>query len=215
MKSKSNWNTKSQAQAQEIMGKNFFGVKDAINHFGVEPTEKELNILSEVPYLEKVLRECKDTHILVAIFPLSILEIREKVDSKPFYKQTWYNDEDFAKEKGKVCWKLIRKTPVPDFTSKNWKEQLNLLRKDEEAPTARTMVYTIVGHYLKTGERLFEHIYVRTSSTDSDGWRVVVGIFDSGGLDIDSDWRGVPDADVGLVWPPPGSPKNEVWGLNS
>ena len=46
------------------------------------------------------------------------------------------------------------------------------------------MVYTIIGHYLATGERLFEHIYVRTSSVDSGGRRVGVGRFDSRGLDV-------------------------------
>jgi len=52
------------------------------------------------------------------------------------------------------------------------------------------MVYTIIGHYLTTGERLFEHIYVRTFSVASDGCRVVVGRFDSGGLGVNDYWGG-------------------------
>ena len=186
--------TTSQKRAREIMGKNFFGVEEAIKHFGVNPTRQQLAALSEIPFSEAVLEQSKNTHVLVAVFPLSILEIRGKADSKLFYSQDWYNKESFAKERGEVTWQLVRKTPVDNSTSKNWQEQQALITEDDEVPTARVMVYTIIGHYLATGERLFEHIYVRTSSVDSGGGRVVVGYFDSGGLDVSSYWgdgRGV------------------------
>jgi len=53
------------------------------------------------------------------------------------------------------------------------------------------MVYTIIGHYLATGERLFdERIYVRTSSVGSGGLRVGVGFFGSGGLVVSLYWGG-------------------------
>jgi len=43
-------------------------------------------------------------------------------------------------------------------------------------------------HFLATGERLFEKIYVRCSDVDSDGDRVLVGLFDSGGLYVYYRW---------------------------
>jgi len=174
--------TTSQKRAREIMGRNFFGVEEAIKRFGVNPTRQQLAALLEIPFSEAVLEQSKDTHVLVAVFPLSILDIRGKVDSKLFYNQSWYNKESFAKEHGEVTWQLVHKTPVDNSTSKNWQEQQVLLGKEDEVPTAQVMVYTIIGHYLATGERLFEHIYVRTSSVDSDGVRVFVGVFDSRGL---------------------------------
>jgi len=180
--------TTSQKRAREIMGKNFFGVEEAIRHFGVNPTRQQLAALSEIPFSEAVLEQSKDTHVLVAVFPLSVLEIPGKVDSKLFYDQWWYNKESFAKERGEVTWQLIRKTPVNNSTSKNWQEQQALLSKDDEVPSAQVMVYTIIGHYLATGERLFEHVYVRTSSVDLGGRRVAVGRFDSEGLDVVSHW---------------------------
>ncbi len=182
--------TTSQKRAREIMGRNFFGVEEAVKHFGVNPTRQQLVALSEIPFSEAVLEQSKDTHVLVAVFPLSILEIRGKVDSKLFYDQSWYNKESFAKERGEVSWQLIRKTPVDDSTSKNWQEQQALIAKDDEVPSARVMVHTIIGYYLATGERLFEHIYVRTSSVASDGYRVHVGVFDSGGLVVYGCWVG-------------------------
>ncbi|MFH1855577.1 MAG: hypothetical protein ABH810_04215 [bacterium] len=180
--------TTSQKRSRKIMGRNFFGVEEAVKHFGVNPTRQQLATLSEIPFSEAVLEQSKDTHVLVAVFPLSILEIRGKVDSKLFYNQSWYNKESFVKERGEVTWQLVRKTPVDDSTSKNWQEQQALIAKDNEVPGARVMVYTIIGHYLATGERLFEHIYVRASSVDSDGDRVSVGYFDSYGLFVSDYW---------------------------
>jgi len=190
--------TISQKRAREIMGRSFFGVEEAIKHFGVNPTPQQLAALSEIPFSEAVLEQSKDTHVLVAVFPLSVLEIRGKVESKLFYDQSWYNKKSFAKERGEVTWQLVRKTEVANSTSKNWQEQQALLSKDDEVPSAQVMVYTIIGHYLTTGERLFEHIYVRTFSVDSGGYRVSVGDFDSGGLGVDVYWDVSRDGGLGV-----------------
>ena len=191
--------TTSMKCAREIMGKNFFGVEEAIKYFGVNPTSRQLAALSEIPFSEAVLEELKDTHILVAVFPLSVLEIRGKVDSKLFYDQSWYNKESFAKERGEVCWRLVRKTIVDNSTNKTWSEQQSLIGKDEEIPSARVMTYAIIGHYLATGERLFGNIYRRTSSLDSDGYHVSVGRFDQHGLHVYYYWDDGRDGGVGLA----------------
>jgi hypothetical protein len=178
--------TTSQKRAREIMGRNMFGIEDAIPHFGVNPSKIQIAALADVPFTEATLEACKDTHVLVAVFPLSILEIRGKVaqGQRLFYDQDWYNKQAFAKEKGETEWKLIRKTPITNSTSKTWPEQQALLAKNEETPTAQVMVYTIIGHFLATGERLFENIYVRCSDVGSNGYRVRVGVFDARGLSV-------------------------------
>ncbi len=178
--------TTSQRRTREIMGRNMFGIEEAIKLFGVNPTKQQFAALSEIPFSEATLEECKDTHILVAIFPLSILEVRSKV--KLFYNQGWYNKESFAKDRGETEWQLIRKTQIDNSTSKNWQEQQALLGKNEETPKARVMTYTIIGHFLATDERLFEKIYVRCSDVTSDGCRVVVGFFGADGLYVSSRW---------------------------
>ena len=183
----------SQKLAREIVGKNFFGIEEAIKHFGVNATKQQLAALAEVPFSKEQLSSCKDTHVLVAVFPLSILDIRgivkKQSDLTLFYSQDWYDKQAFAKDKGEVGWQLVRKTPVENSTAKNWKEQQALLSKDEETPTARIVVYTMIGHFLATEERLFEKIYVRCVDLDSDGRRVRVGGFGSGGLSVDI-WGG-------------------------
>jgi len=179
----------SQKLAHGIMGTNFFGITEAARHFGVNPSVQQLAALAEVPFSEEVLRSCKDTHVLVAVFPLLILGIRE-IDRKQsnqtlFYAQDWYIKEPFAKDKGEIGWQLVRKEPVTGSTSKNWCEQQALLSKDEGTPKAQVVVYTTIGHFLATGERLFEKLYVRCSDLVSDGHRVHVGFFGADGLDID------------------------------
>ena len=192
--------TTSQKRARKIMGANFFGVEEAIKYLGVNPTRQQTATLAEIPFSEEALTASKDTHILIAVFPLSTLEIRGKApqNQRLFYDQSWYNKESFAKERGEVSWHLIRRTPVPNSTSKTWDEQQALLSKDEETPTARIMTYMIIGHFLATGVRLFENIYVRSSDVASDGYRVGVGGFDAGGLRVGSYWGDRRDDDLGV-----------------
>lgn len=191
--------TKSHKRAREIMGRNFFGVEEAIKHFGVNPGQSQLAALAEIPWNEEVLTACKDTHVLVAMLPLSILEIRGKVKDKGlFYSQDWYNEQAFASDRGEVCWQLVAKTPVADSTSKTWDQQQALLAETDVTPCARVMVYTIIGHYLATGERLFEYVYVRCSNVDSHGYRVDVGDFGSEGLHVDNSSNGHVDAFLGV-----------------
>jgi hypothetical protein len=183
-------------RASEIMGRNMFGIEEAIQHFGVNPTKREVAVLSEIPFSEETLEACKDSHVLIAVFQMSILDIRSK--GKLFYNQDCYNEESSAKEKGETEWKLVRKTWVANSTSKTWPEQQALLANNEEMPTARTMVYTIIGHFLATGERLFENVYVRSSDVDSDGRRVRVGFFDSDGLNVNVYWDGIRRGRLGV-----------------
>ena len=189
----------SQERARNIMGRNFFGVKESIKHF-VNPSRANTTAMSKVPFTEEVLKLCKDTHILVAVLPISILDIRGKVDRKLFYshKGSWYNQEDFAKDRGETDWHLVRKTPVPDSFSKNWDEQQALLDTSEKIPSARVLIYTIIGQYLATGERLFENIALRTSSVDSGGDHISVDSFDQYGIGIDAGWDGSYGHDLGM-----------------
>lgn len=191
--------TTSQAMARKIMGKNFFGIEEAIKYFGVQPKKNER--LSVIEWTEEELRKVSDTHVLVAVFPLSILEIRRRCVARNFFyshEDAWYETQAFAREKGETGWALVRKTPVPNSTSKTWQEQQVLLSKEEETPTACVMVYTIIGHYLATGERLFENVYVRCSDVDSDGDRVYVGQFLAYGLYIYYFWDGFDHDYIGV-----------------
>jgi hypothetical protein len=169
----------SLALAMQIMGANFFGGQDAQKYFGIEPTLEDAIALTTIPFTEEVLNECKDTHILVAVFRISILDIIRSVSDKLFINE-WYKThnfkiEQFTQDKGETKWFLVENGPVEDSIEKSFNEQKALLTSAEETPSAQVMVYTIIGHYLKTKERLFEYTHIHTTSVFLTGERVTVG----------------------------------------
>ncbi len=179
----------SQEHAREIMGRNFFGVEEAMRHFGVLPAKQQIAALNKIPFSEETLASCKDTHVLVAVFPMSILDIRGKVvGRKLFYghEEVWYSKQAFAKDRCEIGWHLVRNALVANSTNKTWDEQQTFLSQDEETPKAQVLIYTIIGYFLATGDRLFENAYVRCLDLGSSGGRVFVGDFDGDGLDVSS-----------------------------
>jgi len=181
--------TTNQKKAREIMGKNYFGIKEGIKYFGVNPTHQEITALSEIPFPEAVLEKTKDTHILVAIFPISIIEIQRQFERYFLNKEnSWYNKKFFAKENGELGWQLVLKKPVENSILHSWQKQQTLIGEENEVPHAQTMVYTIIGHYLASGERLFENICVRTASMTFNGSHICVGNFNLNGLAIINLW---------------------------
>lgn len=178
----------SQKRAREIMGINYFGIEESVRIFGVNPLMKQEFAVSDVPFSEATLEECKNTHILIAVFPFSILNIRNN-NQKLFYQQDWYGEEDFARYCGGAGWFLIGKSSLTGSGDKSWREQQFLLGKNERIPTARLLVYTIIGHYMATGERLFENEYARCSNHSTLGLRISIGFFGSDdGLHIGIFW---------------------------
>ncbi len=180
--------TTSQQHAAEIMGRNYHGPDQVAKHFGVRYRDAELAQLAEVPFSEDELRACKDTHILVAGYPLTGLEIRKRM-KKNAYKQDWYENQDFArKTKVRLRWLLLRKTDVPNSRSKTYDEQLALLGPDEEFSIFCEVLFGMNLHFAETGERMHETYYVRCQDVTSDGNRVYVGRFGQSGWDVHGDW---------------------------
>lgn len=190
-----------QKRAREIMGRNMFGVEEAITHFSVTPSRAQFAALAEVPFSDEVLMSVKDTHILVALFPLSICDIRAKCSTdRSFFNEALYTREAFVHNSGEIGWHLICKMPLEKFTSQTWDVQQSLLAENEETPSTQVMVYTMIGYLRATGERLFENFYVRCSDLCSDGTRVLVSNFpDAGGLDIYDFWGNARFSYIGLA----------------
>lgn len=185
--------------ARLIMGSNFLGMTEVAKVFGALSVEAQA-ALAVIPFSEATLRARCDTHVLVADIGISIIDVRGRMKRGLFrsYEDAWYNAQKFAKRTDQVCWRLIRKTPVQNSTSKSWDNQLKLIGAEDEVPTARAMVYAIMLVFATTGERLFEGVYVRTSDVDSGGHRVGVGGFGERGLYVGSWGGGSPDDDVSV-----------------
>ncbi len=193
------WRAGAPDCAREIMGANYFGIEEARAYFGIKPLDRELLALAEIPFAEETLEECKDTHILAAIFPLCIRDIPYRADSRLLYDLQSYYDEPFTRYFSHASWQLIRKTPIQDSTEKSYTEQQSLLKGNEKIPSVKDMVYALIGHYLATHERLFGNIFVRCSDTFSDNRRVQIGRFDSGGIVICGGEDDSHSANIGLA----------------
>lgn len=180
--------------AQSILGTDFITPEEVSRaRPSIVYSDEQIKALAESLPSEDMLKWCKENGYAVMPAPstaMSLLDVRE-IKSTHFYSETggWYADQKFAREdKTSFGWLAIKKTPVANSTTKNWNEQSKLLSALEHVPNAAEMSWFITTYFEVRGIRLFESVYVRTSSLGSGGDRVDVGGFDSEGLDVD-DWR--------------------------
>lgn len=181
--------------AQSILGADFITPEEVAKaRPSIMYMDVQITALAESLPPEDVLRWCKDNGYAVMPAPpteRSMLDVRQ-MQSGHFYAKTggWYADQKFAREdKTSSGWLMIKKTPVQNSTGKTWDEQGRLLSVPERVPNAAEMSWFITTYFDVRGIRLFEDIYVRTSSIDSDGGRVGVGYFVARGLYVDR-WDG-------------------------
>jgi hypothetical protein len=180
--------------AQSILGTDFITPEEVSKaRPSIVYTDEQIKALAESLPSEEMLKWCKDNGYAVMPAPptaMSLLDVRE-IQSAHFYSKTggWYSDQKFAREdKTSFGWLAIKKTPVANSTSKNWDEQSKLLSALEHVPNAAEMSWFITTYFEVRGIRLFEGVYVRTSSLDSGGYRVLVGLFVSEGLFVFDYW---------------------------
>ena len=144
--------TSTPTEAARIMGRNFHGTDEVEAKFGVNFTAKQHRLLSVVPFSAEVLQACAETHILVAGYALSIIDIHGRA-TDAFYSKTrpWYGEPEqrFAtKTKVTVAWHLVRKSALPDSTSKSWSDQRLLVNVPDTIPPTCLVVYTAILHFL-------------------------------------------------------------------
>lgn len=190
--------------AEEIMDRNYLGPDDARTFFGVSPTFRKSATLLEVPWDEETLITFSHSHILVAMPPLSILDMRTIVTKRYrkerlFYPQDDYDHMAFAMDEGEVNWQLVRKEPVEKSMCKLWSHQEWLLSPNETVPSTQEIAYIMLGHYLKTGKRLFEKTTVRTDDVCPNKYRVHIGNNDDMGFDIGTFPDELTDTTLGIA----------------
>lgn len=182
--------TVSQARAREIMGKNFFGTEDVAKYYNVTYNPEQLLAFEEVPFSEATLEFRKHTHVLVAGFPMTTLEIRAKMRER-FLSQEggWYKKEPFViNECVKLRWYLFSKNVVPNSAGKDFQGQTLLLSQEEEVPRVVEFLYVTLLYLFAREEQLFLNVYIRCSDLDRDGMRAEI-IFDSNaGIRFNNSW---------------------------
>jgi len=183
------------ALAQSILGADFITPEEVTSaRPRIVYTDEQITALAESLPSEDVLKWCKDNDYAVMPAPpqaYSLLDVCE-IQSAHFYSKTGgrYSDHKFAREdKTSFGWLAIKKTPFANSTRKSWTDQNKLLSALEQVPNAAEMSWFITTYFEVRGIRLFEGVYVLTSSCISDGVRRVgVGSFASDGLYVSS-WR--------------------------
>ncbi len=191
--------------AKSILGADFITPEEVTKaRPRVVYTNEQITALAKSLPSEDVLKWCKDNGYTVMPAPptaMSLLDVQE-IQSTHFYLKTdglWYSNQKFAREdQTSFGWLYIKKTPVANSTRKNWTNQNKLLSALEKVPNATEMSWFTITYFEVRGIRLFEGVYVRTSSLGSDGDHVYVCRFGSSGLYINYWSCDRPDGDIGL-----------------
>ncbi len=210
-----------QRLARAIMGKNFFGIEDWSALYGVNFSQKQLRAIAEFPWGEDILnspcpfhkgKTIRETH---AVFlgldrfmgkSLTIMKWQEihPADGQPrFYsypQDCWYKDEKFANNP--TCsfrWYLMPLLIVLNSEGKTYQDQVALLPAEYEVPFAIAEVGKCLLYHRKNGTFLNSNRYGRCQDVASDGYRVLVGGFDSDGLNVDYSTDGHRHDDIGLA----------------
>ncbi len=172
----------AQKRAHKIMGKNFFGVEEASKHFGIVIFSSQTSDLADVPFSEATLQKHKDSHILVAVFPLSFRDVMRMRcgDIFPSGDILLRDHREIASKYASIGWHLVRKGAHPHTDRKSWEASLRMLEKDKErVPEAFVVAYTAIGHCLATGEKMFKDEKswnLRCAEVLKESGHIVVGV---------------------------------------
>jgi hypothetical protein len=175
--------------AREILGLDFLSPEEVATARGLTYSDEQIaEFKRTLPNKETLEWLRRNNYMLVAGSPreMSLLDVRE-LERSYFYSKEggWYVDqtEAFARNEKVACrWYSIRKGVVPSSTSKTWGEQQNLLSDLETAPMVVELVWALTCYKAVWGLYLLGGVYARTSSVDSIGDHVDVGVFGEDGL---------------------------------
>ncbi len=118
-------------------------------------------------------------------------------DGPVFWSNTWYDDQEFAKQQPKGGYAIPTKEVLPDSWDKKWEDQNELLGEGEKRREAVEAVWDLLLSYSVIGEKLLTQRADWTNSETSDQNRVRVG-WNSDGLGVRSWNPGNPDPDIGV-----------------
>ncbi len=163
----------SYEQAKEIMDRNFIGLEKIKEYFGINLIPDQYFKYAQIPYSIKTLQSLRDTHILVAVFPISIFEMMEKhpklFDVEGINSRYSSPNELFIRDQGKCQWILLNKTGM------EYKQGYDCL-------TAQPVVYSMISYFLSTAELMFTDFHgVHVSNTTcQEGHEVYVRFSEDG-----------------------------------
>lgn len=189
-----------------ILGNDFISPEEIAEVRKLTYGDDLLRHFAETLPSEEVLQWLRDNgFVLIAgtPSPMSLLEARN-LNVQLFYTKSggWYEEpkQKFSRDdKVTAEWLMLRKGIVPNSTRKTWDEQQELLSEVEYVPNAPEATWGITTFKEVRNVWLLPDIYARTSSVDSDGYRVRVGGSAGGGVRVVSYWGVDRDGRLGLA----------------
>ena len=175
--------TASQIAAKKILGDRFLGVEEVAKHYDPDFKISHIAALWDVPIPLPVLERGKETHILVAGLPISVLDIKKRharlFNKANIYNEEWYKPWSHSRTKMTLGWHWLPVIEKSDsgYNGAGFVKQGNSLKVVEVA-------YAAILYYLVSGKRLYHDYYVWCQDLDNAKGHGVCGNFDDEGLRI-------------------------------
>ena len=192
--------------ATKQLGKDFIPPEEVAMAYGFSYDQKQYTSFRKTLPGPEIINWCREHGFMLVAGPsatLSLLDILE-LDPSQFFssaKDGWYCllQHLFSRlDKVQPQWLILRKTFVPGSLKRIWCEQEELISEREYIPNAAQCVWGIHLYLLVRGKRLFPRHFVRTSSVDSRGRRVTIGLNSEDGMVIDAWKKDFADNSIGI-----------------
>lgn len=172
--------TVNREKAREIMGDNFFGVKELRRRFWVKLSETSLSKIEEVPFSEETLRNYSEMLLFLGYnwdaksMPMSVRRMADR--TTPSNVEPWYekqNSAGFISSTPEFRWYLLQ--PLVTACSFSFRQASDRLEDGWRIGTAAEYIYAMILTELRRNEILFKEKKVWTSDLNDTGDQVVVG----------------------------------------
>lgn len=177
--------TATQKRARRLMGDaNFHGVPEIERVFGKMTDEERMQaevipdeIMTDIVAMSSGKRR---RYVLEYDTGISFHTMKNVASGELFGVQNWFNGHLFIRTTEEPRWRIVRKKPTVQLPCSYWVERQELTnrrldRRFNEHLPARRIVYTMILHFMTTGEWLFkEDKCIFTDDVESCGGNVIV-----------------------------------------
>src|SRR3989338_3969177 len=144
-------NPQNYSLVREILGVDFISSEEVTVACGLTYTPKQIAMLAAMLPPQEILTWCHDNGFMIVAGPPHPMSLLDICALKQEYLYSEKNGTRWSDTHSKVTfacndkvtcrWLILRKTPLPNSTTKMWNEQEQLLSDFEVVPNAAEMVW--------------------------------------------------------------------------
>lgn len=201
--------------ASGLFVEDFISPEEASRAYGFEYTPKQLVHFSNTLPDNDMLRRIRANGYMLVAGPAYDLNPKGlyQLDEETFDRDDLCSQIEGTEKVLSGQWLILRKNPVPDSQSKNWRDQSALVYTPERVPNATEVCYGLALYRKVRRIWLLKKSLVRTSSLLNDprrdrhidGRNIVIGYCSDNGVSIDSRDSKDCDSHLGVLsawtWP--------------